>query len=77
MFRRVSPDAFCHSILSDIATTCLTLGAYLGLTLIILAEALVEDIQTDVRVALNSLARSGYASFAADPFLAGSRRREK
>ena len=37
----------------------------------------MEDIQTDVRVALNSLARAGYASFAADPFLADSRRKEK
>ncbi|WVR05642.1 hypothetical protein IAU60_002664 [Kwoniella sp. DSM 27419] len=35
-------------------------------------EALIEDIQTDVRVALNSLARPAYQSFAADPFLTAS-----
>jgi len=34
-------------------------------------EALVEDIRTDVRVALNSLARGGYAGYASDPFLLG------
>ncbi|WVQ85506.1 hypothetical protein IAT38_007671 [Cryptococcus sp. DSM 104549] len=32
-------------------------------------DALVEDIQTDVKVALNCLARPAYASFAGDEFL--------
>ncbi|WVF70839.1 hypothetical protein IAT40_005633 [Kwoniella sp. CBS 6097] len=32
-------------------------------------EALIEDIQTDVRVALNSLARPDYQSYAHDQFL--------
>ncbi|WWC88141.1 uncharacterized protein L201_003046 [Kwoniella dendrophila CBS 6074] len=32
-------------------------------------EALIEDIQTDVKVALNSLARPDYARYAEDPFL--------
>ena len=30
------------------------------------AEALIEDIQTDIRVALNSLDRAGYQAFAKD-----------
>ncbi|KAK4686924.1 hypothetical protein P7C73_g3203, partial [Tremellales sp. Uapishka_1] len=34
-------------------------------------EALIQDIQTDVKVALNSLARPEYAKLASDPFLAG------
>ncbi|RXK42525.1 riboflavin kinase [Tremella mesenterica] len=33
-------------------------------------EALIADIQTDVKVALNSLAREGYAVYAKDPFFA-------
>ncbi|WVW80383.1 hypothetical protein I302_102364 [Kwoniella bestiolae CBS 10118] len=36
-------------------------------------EALIEDIQTDVRVALNSLARTDYARYAEDPFLTKDR----
>ncbi|WRT65938.1 uncharacterized protein IL334_002889 [Kwoniella shivajii] len=32
-------------------------------------EALIQDIQTDVKVALNSLARPAYAELANDPFL--------
>ncbi|ORX34116.1 riboflavin kinase-domain-containing protein [Kockovaella imperatae] len=35
-------------------------------------EALIEDINTDARVALNSLARPAYAALASDPFLAPS-----
>jgi hypothetical protein len=35
------------------------------------AEALIDDINTDVAVALNSLARPAYAACAADPFLTG------
>lgn len=31
-------------------------------------EALIDDIQTDVKVALNSLARPKYAKFAHDEF---------
>ncbi|RSH90469.1 riboflavin kinase [Saitozyma podzolica] len=34
-------------------------------------EALIDDINTDVAVALNSLARPAYAACAADPFLTG------
>jgi len=37
------------------------------------AEALIDDINFDVKVALNSLARPGYASFAHDPYLAESK----
>lgn len=36
-------------------------------------DALVQDIQTDVKVALNSLARPEYAKLALDPRLAGFR----
>ena len=36
----------------------------------IAAEALIEDINTDAKVALNSLARPSYAALASDPFLA-------
>lgn len=32
-------------------------------------EALIQDIQTDVKVALNSLARPEYAKYASSPFL--------
>jgi riboflavin kinase len=31
-------------------------------------DALIEDIETDKRVALNSLERAGYQTFADDPF---------
>lgn len=33
-------------------------------------EALIDDINVDVKVALNSLAREGYAKYASDPFFA-------
>nr|XP_019007683.1 riboflavin kinase [Kwoniella pini CBS 10737]OCF46464.1 riboflavin kinase [Kwoniella pini CBS 10737] len=36
-------------------------------------EALIEDIQTDVKVALNGLARPEYAKYAEDPFLTKDR----
>ncbi|KAG9317652.1 riboflavin kinase, partial [Chiua virens] len=32
-------------------------------------QALIDDIETDKRVALNSLARPGYEKYASDPFL--------
>ena len=34
----------------------------------LLTEALIEDIETDKRVALKSLARPGYQKFQTDPF---------
>jgi hypothetical protein len=33
-----------------------------------LLEALIDDIETDKRVALNSLARPGYEKYASTPF---------
>lgn len=35
----------------------------------LISEALVDDINTDVKVALNSLARPAYAALADAPFL--------
>jgi riboflavin kinase len=35
------------------------------------AEALIDDINTDVKVALNCLARPSYACLASDPRLTG------
>lgn len=35
-------------------------------------EALIQDIQTDVSVALNGLARPAYAAYATSPFLIGN-----
>lgn len=37
-----------------------------------MAEALIDDINTDVKVALNSLARPDYAVLANDPFFGGA-----
>lgn len=34
-----------------------------------ITEALIQDIQTDVKVALNGLARPEYAKYATSPFL--------
>ncbi|KAF8138692.1 hypothetical protein EV363DRAFT_1314537 [Boletus edulis] len=31
-------------------------------------EALIDDIETDKRVAINSIARPGYEKYASDPF---------
>jgi hypothetical protein len=36
-------------------------------------EALISDINTDVKVALNSLARPEWAKFSTHPFLIGRR----
>ena len=33
-----------------------------------LSEALIDDIETDKSVALNSLARPGHEKYVADPF---------
>jgi hypothetical protein len=40
-----------------------------GLTLLWISEALIEDINTDKRVALRSLSREGYMKFGVDPNL--------
>jgi hypothetical protein len=37
-----------------------------------LAEALIADINTDVKVALNCLQREAYVAFANDEYFAGS-----
>jgi len=39
-------------------------------------DALVKDINTDVQVALNSLARPGYAAYSGDEFLLGNQARQ-
>jgi len=40
---------------------------------VLTSDALVDDINFDVKVALNSLARPGYASYASDPYLSASK----
>lgn len=45
----------------------------LDVFLMLTSDALVDDINFDVKVALNSLARPGYAAYASDPYLSASK----
>lgn len=47
--------------------SCITLLAEPCLTHLGLSEALIEDINTDKRVALRSLSREAYMKFGVDP----------